>query len=71
MTKYPTLLTTQFTVRGYGQTRPIAPNKDDLGRAKNRRVEFVVINKDVLKKETEKRHLLLQGEGAPADTTKK
>jgi outer membrane protein OmpA-like peptidoglycan-associated protein len=71
MTKYPTLLTTQFTVRGYGQTRPIAPNKDDLGRAKNRRVEFVVTNKDVLKKEVEKRHLMQQNESAPADSTKK
>ena len=71
MVKYPALLPSQFTVKGYGQTKPIASNKDDLGRATNRRVEFVVINKDVLKKETEKRHLLLQGEGAPADTTKK
>ena len=69
MAKYPGLLASQFTVRGYGQTKPIASNKDDLGRAKNRRVEFVVMNKDVLKKETEKRHLLQQGETAPADTT--
>jgi hypothetical protein len=33
-------------------------------------VEFVVLNKDVLRKETERRRLLKQGEGAPADTTK-
>ena len=79
MTRYPTLLPSQFTVKGYGQKRPIAPNTDDLGRAKNRRVEFVVVNKDVLKRETEKRHLLIQGETppapapapAPADTTQK
>ena len=71
MAKYPQLDPAQFTVKGYGQTKPVASNKDDLGRAKNRRVEFVVLNKDVLKKEIEKRHLMQQNEGAPADTTKK
>ena len=76
--KFPALKAEQFTVKGYGKTRPIAPNNTDLGRAKNRRVEFVVINKDVLKKEIERRRLLQQNEGAPvtpqpapADTTKK
>jgi hypothetical protein len=71
MTKYPTLLASQFTVKGYGKSKPLVPNNSDLNMAKNRRVEFVVVNKDVLRKEIEKRHLLLQGEGAPADTTKK
>ncbi len=69
--KYPALQASQFTVKGYGQTKPIAPNKDELGRAKNRRVEFKVLNTEVLKKEQEKRHLLQQGETAPADTTQK
>ena len=69
--KYPTLLPAQFTVKGYGMSKPFVPNTNDLNRAMNRRVEFVVVNKDVLRKEVEKRHLLLQGEGAPADTTKK
>jgi OOP family OmpA-OmpF porin len=70
--KFPNLKATQFTVKGYGLTRPIAPNTDELGRAKNRRVEFVVLNKDVLRREVERRRLLNKSEAAPAapDTTK-
>jgi hypothetical protein len=66
--KYPTLDPNQFTVKGYGKTKPIVPNTNELNWAKNRRVEFVVQNKDVLKKEIEKRRLLQQNEGAPAPT---
>jgi len=61
----------QFTVKGYGKSKPIVPNTNALNWAKNRRVEFVVTNKDVLKKEIEKRRLLQKAEPAPADTTKK
>jgi len=48
--------------------------------AKNRRVEFVVMNKDVLKREVERRRLMQKGDtpspapapqSAPPDTTKK
>ena len=48
----------QLGAKGYGLTRPIVPNTGALNMAKNRRVEFVVLNKDVLKKEVEKRKLL-------------
>jgi len=74
--KFPGLHGEQFTAKGYGKSKPIAPNTNDLGRAKNRRVEFVVLNKDVLRKETENRRLLKKNEGAPppggapADTTR-
>jgi outer membrane protein OmpA-like peptidoglycan-associated protein len=75
--KFPALKANQFTAKGYGEGSPMAPNNNDLNMAKNRRVEFVVQNKDVLKKEVEKRRLLKQGEGgvqpipAAPDTTKK
>ena len=73
VTKFPALSANQLTSRGYGESRPIAPNTSALGMAKNRRVEFVVMNRDVLKKEVERRHLLLQGEPtpAPADSTQR
>ena len=60
----------QFTARGYGESKPLVPNTSDLNMAKNRRVEFVVLNKDVLKKEVERRRLLEKTETAPADTTR-
>jgi OOP family OmpA-OmpF porin len=65
---FPDLKPEQYTTRGYGESRPLVPNNSDLNMAKNRRVEFVVLNKDVLRKETERRRLLKQNE-APADTT--
>ncbi len=68
---FPTMKREQFATKGYGESKPIAPNNTVDGMALNRRVEFVVLNKEVLKREIEKRHLLKQGEGAPADTTKK
>ena len=55
--KFPAIVDDQLTAKGYGEARPIAPNNTTLNKAKNRRVEFVVLNKDVLKRESEKRHL--------------
>jgi len=41
---YPGLERARFTVRGYGESRPIASNETPDGMAMNRRVEFVVRN---------------------------
>ena len=56
--KFPTLGAGQFTAKGYGLSKPLVPNSNSLNRAKNRRVEFTVLNKEVLKKEVERRKLL-------------
>ncbi len=65
--KFPELKVGQFSVRGYGESRPVVPNTSPENMAKNRRVEFVVLNKDVLRREIERRRLLKQGEeSAPA-----
>jgi len=69
--KFPEMKPEQYTTKGYGLSRPLVPNNSVLNMAKNRRVEFVVLNKDVLRRETERRRLLQKGEGAPADTTGK
>jgi len=55
--KFPELKPEQFTAKGYGETQPIATNTTALGRARNRRVEFRVLNKETLRKESEKRGL--------------
>ncbi len=33
----------RLATRGYGESRPVAPNKSPAGRAKNRRVEFIIV----------------------------
>jgi OOP family OmpA-OmpF porin len=32
----------RFTAIGYGSTQPVATNETDLGKAQNRRIEFLV-----------------------------
>ena len=58
MGKSPNLKPEQFSAKGYGEGSPLVPNSSALNMAKNRRVEFKVLNKDVLKKEVERRKLL-------------
>ena len=74
---FPAISSSQFSAKGYGPTQPIAPNTSELGRAKNRRVEFRVLNTSALRIEREKRSFLRKGGGAvpvpapaPADTTR-
>jgi OOP family OmpA-OmpF porin len=65
--KFPALKPGQLTARGYGASRPVVPNNNELNMAKNRRVEFVVQNKDVLKREVERRRAIpKEGIMAPA-----
>jgi len=57
LNKFPELRPEQFTAKGYGESAPVATNTTTLGRARNRRVEFRVLNKETLRKESEKRGL--------------
>ena len=60
--KFPGISTSQYTAVGYGESEPVAPNTTVEGMAKNRRVEFKVLNTEVLKKEQERRRTLKLGE---------
>jgi outer membrane protein OmpA-like peptidoglycan-associated protein len=51
--KFPELRPERFTTKGYGELHPIASNTTALGMARNRRVEFRVLNTEVLKREKE------------------
>ena len=46
---YPKLEAAQMSARGYGESRPLVPNTSPANMAQNRRVEFTVLNKEVLK----------------------
>ena len=56
--KFTALHAEQFTAVGYGESKPLVPNTSVLNMAKNRRVEFKVLNTEVLKREKEKKRVL-------------
>ncbi|HVP15219.1 MAG TPA: OmpA family protein [Terriglobales bacterium] len=65
--KFPGIDSTRFTVKGYGKSKPLVPNTNAENRARNRRVEFTVLNKEVLQREIEHRRMLREGEAAPPE----
>jgi outer membrane protein OmpA-like peptidoglycan-associated protein len=60
--KFPQIERAQYAAKGYGERVPVASNKTVEGMAKNRRVEFKVLNTEELTKERERRRLLKTGE---------
>jgi outer membrane protein OmpA-like peptidoglycan-associated protein len=44
------IIRSNFTVAGYGPDRPVASNATIIGRQANRRVDFVVLNRDALQR---------------------
>ncbi|HEX7880985.1 MAG TPA: OmpA family protein, partial [Candidatus Eisenbacteria bacterium] len=56
--KFPQITAAQYTARGYGESQPVAPNTTVEGMARNRRVEFKVLNTEILKKERESQKTL-------------
>jgi OmpA-OmpF porin, OOP family len=59
---FPQIDKSQYTAKGYGESQPVASNSTVEGMARNRRVEFKVLNTEVLTKERERRRLLKKDE---------
>jgi len=48
---FPQFKPTQLTAKGYGEAEPLVPNTSPANMAQNRRVEFVVLNKEILRRQ--------------------
>jgi OOP family OmpA-OmpF porin len=48
---FPQFTPAQLTAKGFGESEPLVPNDSDEHRATNRRVEFKVLNKEMLKRD--------------------
>jgi outer membrane protein OmpA-like peptidoglycan-associated protein len=48
--RYPQFDPTQLTARNYGEENPVVPNTSAANMQLNRRVEFLVLNKEVLER---------------------
>jgi OOP family OmpA-OmpF porin len=66
--KFPDLNRAQFMTRGYGKTHPRVAGTDEAARAMNRRVEFLVLNPELAKRQVLRKRYLNRGEPAPADS---
>lgn len=65
----PNLDPKNFSLTGYGDTVPIVSNKTAANRARNRRIEFKVLNSDVLTQERQRRAAFGSSPGTPAPET--
>jgi OOP family OmpA-OmpF porin len=51
MKEFPQIDPKQYVIRGYGESQSIAGNDTPEGRARNRRVEFKVLNQELLRRD--------------------
>jgi len=56
--QFPEINSSQYSVVGYGESLPVAGNTSAKGRARNRRVEFKVLNAETIQRVIESQKLL-------------
>jgi len=55
--RFPGIAADQLTAKGYGESKPLTTKRTARDLARNRRVEFKVLDRAVLKQEIERRGL--------------